>query len=514
MRGHNFYFTIDQGDDAVHAREFFDRGKLLTRGPETGIQGVYSGPGWYYFISVGYKIFNGDPYGALVMIVLLNVATTGFLMWWLNKRVSPVLALLVGVALQFFWPFYDSSRWAFSPFPLVASGIFLVVLLTEFWCSTSHEASRSKTKYFVLGLIPVIVALNAELAGAVALLLFYGVVGGIGVVRGRLKIKEFLLSACLLPGLGLVFAIRQFAQVFARTHTIPFTQGTNVGTFAGTSFVHMGQIFARNLSDSAIPQSTLLGVLGFLGVFGVFIWGPAFAKRWTRSDSGRVKEGRGGSYSRAFVFLTLGLFGVSYLFFASNRGFQDWHDVFLPTLLFISVILMLWSIPRKIGVGLMVVVLVSQAWLFKDRYIQYLHPSDDPGLLVNQTKVLDWIYTHAEENGFNEYTYVPTVEDDQYQYDFWWYGRGKYKYLPCEYSNFPKSIKYLYIPNSEAYIDPHLGCEYNVFLVIEPAFAKATPGKPDLAKWYEKATAGTIPLEQVQVGQVKVEKRRYPPRIR
>lgn len=489
-RGHNFYFTIDQGDDAVHARELFDRGKILIRGPETGIQGVYSGPGWYYFISIGYKLFGGDPYGALVMIVLLNLAATGVLMWWLSRRVSSGLGLLVGAALQVFWPFYDTSRWAFSPFPLVACGIFLVVALTEFWVNK---------KGYWLGLIPVIVALNSELAGAVALLLFYGVMGGIGVIRGSLGKREFLLSACLLPGLGLALTAKQFVQVYLRTHTIPFTQSANVGTFQGTSFLKMAQVFAQNVSDATIPQVGWLGVLVFLVVVGVH-WGNK-----------ANRENKGEEYVRIFTLLVLGLLLVSYLFFSSNRGFQDWHDVYLPPLLFVSTLMVLWQLPKRLGWALIVLVLVSQVWLFKDRYLQYLKPSEDPGLLINQMKVLDWIYTHADGNGFNEYTYVPAVEDDKYQYLFWWYGRKKYGYLPCEYSNAPKSIKYLYIPNSEEYKDPHLGCEYNVFLIIEPF--DSAQGKPDLEKWYGKASAGTIPLEQSQVGTVKVEKRRYPPKI-
>lgn len=496
-RGHNFYFTIDQGDDAVYAREFFDRGRLLTHGPETGIQGVYSGPGWYYFISVGYKLFDGDPFGALVMIILLNLAATGVLMWWLAKRISLGLGLLVGAALQVFWPFYDTSRWAFSPFPLVASAILLIIVLAEWW--------NTKKNYW-WGIMPVIMALNAELAGAVALLIFYGVVGGVGAIRGKVKNREFLLSALLLPGLGVVGTIKQFVQVYLRTQTIPFVSNANVGTFQGTSFLKMAQVFAQSVSEATIPQNALLGLLAILVILVLFI-----------SNRRRIN-----SFLRSFVFLSIVLFFSSYLFFASNRGFQDWHDVFLPPLLFISFLLAVWELIRSLGklgrLGLLVilgVVITAQAWLFKDRYVQYLKPSADSGLLINQMKVLDWIYTHADNNGFNEYTYVPTKEDDQYQYDFWWYGREKYGYLPCEYSNAPKSIKYLYIPNSEEYKDPHLGCEYNVFLIIEPfGFVQGKPdwGKGDIPAWYEKATVGTIPLEQAQVGSIKVEKRRYPPK--
>ncbi|MBI2590404.1 MAG: hypothetical protein HYW33_00780 [Candidatus Blackburnbacteria bacterium] len=494
-QNHNFYFTIDQGDDAVHAREFFDRGKIIARGPETGIQGVYSGPGWFYFISIGYKLFGGDPFGALVMIILLNLAASGLLMWWIGKRISPALGLLVGAVLQIFWPFYDTSRWAFSPFPLVASSIVLMVILSEWW--------NTKKNYW-WGIAPILVALNAELAGAVALLLFYGVVGVIGVTREKLKCREFVLSTLLLPGLGVAGTIKQFVQVYLRTHTIPFIQSANVGTFQGTSFLKMVQIYAQNLSEATIPQVTWLGVLVFLGILGLH-WG-------NKGNRGS----RGEKYTRAFVVFVFGLFATSYLFFSSNRGFQDWHDVFLPPLLFVSVVLILFSLWRelkiryyKVGIiGIVGVIGVSQLMLSGGRYLQYLHPSDDPGLLVNQMKVLDWIYAHADGNGFNEYTYVPTVEDDKYQYLFWWYGRQKYGYLPCEYSNLPKSIKYLYIPNSEEYKDPHLGCEYNVFLIIEP-----DAGKGDAPVWYEKAVFGTISLEQSKVGSIKVEKRRYPPKI-
>lgn len=484
-RGYNFYFTVDQGDDAIHAREFFDRGQLLTKGPETGIQGVYSGPGWYYFISIGYKLFQGDPYGALVVVILLNLCASGVLMWWLARRVSFSAALLIGFALQVFWPFYDSSRWAFSPFPLVASGIFLVIALTEFW--------NTKKRYW-WGVMPVLVALNAELAGAVALLVFYEVIGFVGFITKRLSLKQFLLSAGVLPGIGVAAGIWQFVQVYSRTHTIPFTQGTNVGTFAGTSFLETTRVFIENVRDATIPQSALLGGLLFLAVLVAF---------W--------KWGRANGYLKSFVWLTIILCGVSYLFFASNRGFQDWHDVYVPPLLFISILLMtlsLWHALKryyKIGlVGVVGVILVSQLWLFGNRYAEYLRPSDDPGLLINQMKVLDWIYSHAEHNGFNAYTYVPTVEDDKYQYVFWWYGRKAYGYLPCEYSNFPRSLKYLYIPNSEYYSEPRLGCEQNVFLIVEPDL-----GKGDIYSWLEKASAGTVSLEQGAVGQMVIEKRRY-----
>src|SRR5689334_5830320 len=59
----NFYFTMDQGNDAIHAREILVRHKLPLLGPETSIFGLYAGPAWYYFIALGYFLAGGHPAG-------------------------------------------------------------------------------------------------------------------------------------------------------------------------------------------------------------------------------------------------------------------------------------------------------------------------------------------------------------------------------------------------------------------------------------------------------------------
>ena len=127
----NFYFTMDQGNDAVHVRDIINRGQIFLLGPPTGIEGLFAGPLWYYFIALGFFLFRGHPFGSVLMLIFLNVFLTGFLIWWIGKKISPLVGLVTGLLLQLFWPFYEVSRYGFNPFPLVALSFFLIYFLLE-----------------------------------------------------------------------------------------------------------------------------------------------------------------------------------------------------------------------------------------------------------------------------------------------------------------------------------------------------------------------------------------------
>src|SRR5258708_5599402 len=72
LHNNHFYFTVDEGRDAVYTREIINYHKIITQGPETSVRGIFTLPLWYYFISLGYLVFNGNPYGAIFLIILLN----------------------------------------------------------------------------------------------------------------------------------------------------------------------------------------------------------------------------------------------------------------------------------------------------------------------------------------------------------------------------------------------------------------------------------------------------------
>lgn len=469
----NFFFTTDQGYDAVYAREIWSRGQLLLRGPETGIPGVFAGPGWFYFISLGYGLFGGHPFGGVFLMILLSLVVTALLMWQVGKHVSLTTGLFVGVALQIFWPFYDTSRYTFNPFPLVVLAVFLILLLIRF-------VQGDKKSYF-FAMIPVILAFNTEVAGAAALLLFYLTVGVWGVFNGKLSWKIFAVFTLVAPVIFLSQIGKDFLTVAQNS------QGSNVGTFSGVSFKNTFFNFINILQSSILPQSAWASVIIFL----VAVWGF-------------LKEKKRNQFVSNFAILTLVLFAISYIFFATNKGWKDWHTLYLPTLLFVSFVLAALNL-KRMGILITSAILVSQTVVFQERYKEYFYPSNDRSILANQLKVLDWVYQNRDGDGFNTYVYLADDDHDYpYQYLFWWYGRGKYGFVPCEYQNFPYPItsKHTYVPGSLFYNQPTLGCDKFTFLVIEPD--KDTQVQEE---WYEKVSVGTTLLEQMEVSGIRVEKR-------
>jgi len=123
---------MDQANDAIHVREILVDHKLLLRGPETSIFGIYAGPLWYYFIAVGYALFGGHPFGGVFMLIILNVFTLFIIIRRISKEISPMTGIVTGAFLQVSWWFYDLSRYSFNPFPNFFLSVVGIFWLTDF----------------------------------------------------------------------------------------------------------------------------------------------------------------------------------------------------------------------------------------------------------------------------------------------------------------------------------------------------------------------------------------------
>lgn len=442
-QNNNFYFTIDQGNNAVHVREIVEHGRILTKGPETSMPGVFAGPLWYYFLAPGYLLFDGHPFGGIFMLIILSLGTTALVMRQAAIRIAPWAGLLTGLALQGYWYFYELSRYEFNPFSVGILTIWQVFLLTGF--------TAGKKKNYYLAFIPIALAFNSAVAVGIAMALLQTTVGLWGVRQKILNLKQYVLSSLIAP---LVFAapvIFQLIKQFSKSSFVSAGIAGERGFFASTNYPEIALRFSEIFTRSIIPQSFLASVL----MIGALVYW-FFGKSQNR-------------FVRPFVFLTALFWLVSFLFFGSNMAWREWHTIYLYLLTFLSLVFMLVSIPKKIGLALLTLVILAQGQLFQERYKQYLTLSDDPGILANQLKVLDWIYTHNAEDGFNVYTYSPHVYDYQNQYLFWWYGKKQYGFLPCEYNLFPGFLKGTYIPSHLDYTQPTLGCDNLRFIITEPS---------------------------------------------
>ena len=65
-----FIFNMDNARDMIDVREMVELGEWRLIGPTTGIDGLYTGPGWYYLLAIPYLFSGGNPYSTVLMMTI------------------------------------------------------------------------------------------------------------------------------------------------------------------------------------------------------------------------------------------------------------------------------------------------------------------------------------------------------------------------------------------------------------------------------------------------------------
>lgn len=478
----NYYFTMDQGYTAINVREIISRGIIPLKGPETSLQGVYAGPAWFWFQAIGYGLFAGNPLGGNFVLILLNIIILGILIKTISKAISPNVGYLVGIYLIIFWSFYEVSRYAFNPFPMV-----FLVLLTFIFLIKFLDGNKP---YFVYAAIPIGLSFHMEVASFVPFLIFYFILSLVFLFKKKINFKLLFISflvicLCFLPSL-----ISEIGNSFSQTKALINQFQNSNGDFGGTQFKYISYKFLSIISESTIPQSVTAGVLFFISSILAFILGKSKKIKIVKND-----------FSDYFIYFTILLTIISWLFFGTNRGWHAWQTIYLPPLLFLSVIFIIIRLKSPLKFLALLFLFFIQLTFFIQRYEENFKSSSDQSIIANEIKAIDWVYQQSQGQGFFVYNYLPSVYDTPYQYLFWWYGKKTYGYLPCEYASYPGSPK-IFVPGAKYYEDPKRKCSNLRYLIVEPdknTFVRE--------RWLSDLRENTKLLEQTIVGNISLEKR-------
>ena len=480
VRSNNFYFTMDQADDALHVRELLSRGQWPLVGPVTNIDNLFAGPGWYYFIAVGYALAAGNPVGALIEVILINVLTFAMVMLRIRKEVSAAWALIIGSVLLTSWALLDTSRYAFNPFPLTIFAFLVLFSLSDVFAGKEIQ--------YIWAAFWVGLGFHAEVAGSMAVAIFFIIVTVWARIKGHISWTMIAGGMSMIVILFTPFLVSEIQTDFLETRTV-IEQFHTGGTFTRSSVSAITQTVHEDIVRSTFRQIPELGLALFCAVV-FFVW-----YRW-------FKKVHVNKFIYRYSILSFTLLAVSWIFFSSNNGWREWHTLYLSPVVFVMLLLMLHEMDIRLSAGIIIVSLYSHLAGFIPAYIYNLTPTSDASLLHNELAAIDWVYRESSGRGFAVYNYLPSVYDYPYQYLFWWYGRKTYGYLPCEYASYPGAPK-LVIPGAAYYTGPAKPCTDLRFLIIEPDDAHAAYRQ----SWIDGASAGSTLLTQTRVGTILVEKR-------
>lgn len=411
-----FYF--DQGRDALAVDSILN-GKLTLIGPTTGIEGIFLGPFYYYFLAVGYFLGQGSPviasYWQTFFIVL------GLFVTFLIGRTyfSPRVGLITLFLMTFSFSQIKLDRWLSNPTPAVAFAPFTALFLML--------SFKNANIFLPLAAISLGILLQLEASSSffIVLLTILFVV----VYRKKFTLRpiiyaSFAFFATLLP--QIIFELKH--NFLITKLLLGFVTGNiqteNQSTFqmpSNATFINRFELYSSTFMEKL--KLNFDPNFSFLFIFFLILSIFYVSKNWSRPV---IKIS-------AFWFYGSLLF---FLFYNGNYGSINSY-YFLPVFpLFFLLVASGIDLIFKYNLLKPLVVLILGLFLYDQlpMSLSYIRSGVDGATTIalgSQTDAVKYVLKDAEANAYNWDAYVPPVIPYTYTYLFKYYG-DKYNKIPSD----------------------------------------------------------------------------------
>lgn len=396
-----FAFTFDQGRDFLELSRLVNEHKIGLIGPSSGIEGVFHGVWWFWFLAPIFWLWRGDPtlvvatfnvISALFILVAFYVGRkikddrlglivaglfsvsphfvgTGAQLW--NPNMVPLLLLLVILAI---WQFLK-KKWHF----------WRVALIVGFMCEFAIGSAGLYLPAFIMTFLffkmtpsrkEVIPALSAFGIWFVPRILFE--------LRHNFLQTKSVITFVAHPS-GKEFVLPLFARFQDRLTTLFY-------------------LFKDGFTGGSKEIAALL--LAFFPIALVYL----------------IKR-QSGSLEKKLVLILLTI--VSLIVAGATiypNALWNYYLIGVPALLLLPVSLALYGMMNRFplaGLSLFAFLLVLNALpQLRAKIVQ-----GDVSVFRNQLQVVEAIYQDAKGTPFNAQVYTPPMIDYTYQYLFKWRGR-------------------------------------------------------------------------------------------
>lgn len=449
----NFLFNMDSARDFVDVREIVELNKLRLTGPNTAIEGLFSGPFWYYLLAGGYILTDGDPYSAVLIQIILWVVG-GFFLFKIVSKWSNWLILPIGslwVASNYI---VLANLYSFNPTPvMLLSPLFIFMLI--------NYLDRGKAIYIVLTWILAGIFFNLEMNFGVFIpaIIFFSVI----LINKYYLFKQkwfwlgfLIFFLTLLP--QIIFDVKHqsiMSQAVMRHLSQNFGNSLDITT--------RFQIISASFYNTFLPTMMNKQIL----VLGILLLSVSLLKKISvlRKETNVIVP-------MLYIFVPF----VGYL--VVPVSVNPWHlgGPMVASLVIVGyVIFTLWQrgfLGKSLSLTVSVILVMSAASnILNYIFIDSKKQNNDPSLFKNEIAAIDYVYRYADGKNFKVYTYLPSIIDYPYQYLIWWYGLKHFGYLPIDYAYAPD--KPVYISNKKHFSETEDSLKKRqnsnlIFLIKEP----------------------------------------------
>lgn len=449
-----FLFNMDNARDMVDVREMVVLGKLRLTGPTSAIEGFFNGPAWYYLLAAPFIISGGDPYGSIILQIILWAIGGFFLMRlagrWSEWLIGPVGAIWVASNYVVL-----ANLYAFNPNPVILLTPLFIYLLFEY-------LEKGKVLFGILSFILAGLFFNFEMN--------FGVFTPAIILVNILLTKKFKLLRSKGFWLGVAaFILTLLPQIlFDIKHQFIMSKSLvnflTEGSGLDFNFAERVQIISESFFNtiSATFMNHKIFSLIILGLFGSVV-----LRRWRQLKTDLV------------VLVCLSIIFIPFLgYLILPVTVNAWHlgaEMVAIVLLTGFLCKEVWQVSLfgKIISPVLVMVLIFYALSNIVNFFvnDFGKINNDPSLYKNEIAAIDFVYKYADSKNFKVYTYIPSIIDYPYQYLIWWHGLKKYGYLPQDYAYSPNKPQYISNKDKFSETPKDLSKRENsnlVFLIKEP----------------------------------------------
>jgi len=446
---YQFPLTFDQSRDLLEIRPAGTFKDIPVIGPTTSINGLFLGPGYYYFNLPAFWLGGGDPQVLIWWNIGWFLIAGAAIFWFFYKR-DKYLGLTISTIYLFAPQLYDTTRYFWNAHAMIYVMVFY--WLAWWWFVESPNWKKAVTLGLIAGM-----SMHFEAAMGIVVVLFS--IATVITTRNWRIGGMFLagLIPCFLPQIAV-----ELMKGFAMTKLLLSGGQGMLGdklTLAQTFGSHIN-IFGKYFEGQFILNSGAGKYLLLLAIPGLL------AKKYRKFVIGLL----------GFVVLAFGFYVFGY-----RHELKIWYGESIRVwYIFIVSIGIITLLKKKIAPVIIVIFLARNIFLTYNDQKQFINNAnfakDDPKLAEHEIKAVDWVYREMKNEGFSAYNYVPEIYDYPYQYIYWWYGVKKYGYIPAEVSYEPNAPQY--IPKQYEYYDKAKGSENTIALIYEK--------KADYGNWLNK----------------------------
>lgn len=145
---HSVAYTYDQGRDFMAGANIILTHHVPFIGPTTGINGLFHGSWWYYYLVLPFLIFKGLPIGFYYANLFIHLICLVVVLWFLSKQTNYLLAFFGGLFITFSPYFIFTSQFVGNNIMVLPS--LLGFLITNYFIF--KEKKNKLSLYFLNGL--------------------------------------------------------------------------------------------------------------------------------------------------------------------------------------------------------------------------------------------------------------------------------------------------------------------------------------------------------------------------